>query len=155
MSKKKIIIIIVFVVAIIGFITYYGNKTTTESKTTDGNGNGTTYKPFQKDTTGSEDSKVDPQTVQTYEDYWYTSAAKSLYELFDGFTNDEEEEKIIKIISKCKTTQDIEILKQEYEMVDTKYTLEYRVYDDIACGGDGQLQKLNSALKKNGCTYQF
>ena len=151
MSKKKLIIILVFVAIIIGFVMYNSKKTTNENSTAaNGDNSNGTYlaNPIDPNT-----GKQDPQTKQTYSSSWYTSTARSLYNLFDGFTSDEEEAKIIRLIAQCKTRQDIELLKQAYDTVDKKYDLEYRVADDIADGGC--LPELNAALRKSGCDYQF
>lgn len=96
---------------------------------------------------------VDPQTLQTYSNGWYDDIASTLYELFDGFTSDAEEAQIIKLIARCKTRKDIELLKTAYSKVDKKYDLIYRVNDDIKDGGC--LPELNAALRSSGCDYQF
>lgn len=148
MSKKKIIIIIVFVIVIIGVIAYNNNKTTNEWNTIKDNSNGSYLYNAKDKKTG----EIDPQTIQSYSDSWYKQKAEDLYSLSDGTTDAAEEAKIQKIIAECKTYQDVVLLANAYKQIDS-YTLTKMVYYEL--NGKGQIDELNTMLKKNGCSYQF
>lgn len=154
MSKKKLIIILVFVAIIIGFVMYNSKKTTNENSTA-ANGDNSNY-----DYGGKEDNEngsnggnsVDPQLKQTKPNSWYDITARTLADLSNGTTNSDDEESIINHISQCKTYQDIMLLTEAYSKYDS-WTLQKMVNFEL--NGKGQKEKLNTNLKKNGCTYQF
>ena len=156
MKKKIIIIAIVVVIAIVCLILL--NKNT--------NADGTGSKLFSSTTKYSYDNQygdslyrddnsdnkdaVDPQHQLSWPKSVYEQAASDIFNLFDGFTNDEEEEAVKNIIKRYVLTDaDWLQLEQAYGTDSSKMSLVQRCQDE-----DISREQLNKILASNGLTVR-
>lgn len=157
MKKKIIIIAIVVIIAIVCLILL--NKKTSESSTS-GNklfSSSTKYSydnqygdSLYRDDNSDNKDAVDPQHQLSWPKSVYEQAASDIFNLFDGFTNDEEEEAVKNIIKRYVLTDaDWLQLEQAYGTDSSKMSLVQRCQDE-----DISREQLNKILASNGLTVR-